>query len=177
MSAVVRGWLGFFALGAGLVHLALVIGSPLPVGIALVLIGAAEFVWGVFAFAAPALPLARIARVAALVPTLGWVVVLVVGAASSAGAIGGLRVLPMLVASLLDLAIAIGITWILRRDPARAAVPLRPGRYLLALGAGALVVAALTTPALAATEAGAAAIPHGPDGPFELILPGEHGGH
>ena len=100
-----------------------------------------------------------------------------VGAAGSAGAIGGLRVLPMLVASLLDLAIAIGITWILRRDPARAAVPLRPGRYLLALGAGALVVAALTTPALAATEAGAAAIPHGPDGPFELILPGEHGGH
>jgi hypothetical protein len=173
MNAVVRGWLGFFALGAGLVHLALVIGSPLVVGIPLLLVGAAEFAWGVFAFTAPAVPLARVARVAALVPILGWVVLLVLGG----GAIGGLRVLPLLVASLLDLAIAIGITWILRRDPARAAVPLRPARYLLSLGAGALVVAALTTPALAATEAGGAANPHGTDStdePFELNLPG-HG--
>ena len=177
MTAVVRGWLGFFALGAGLVHLALLIGSPLAVGIPLVVVGASEFAWGVFAFTRPDPPLPRIARIAALMPILGWVILLVIGAAASAGAIGGLRVLPMLVASLLDLAIAIGITWILRRDPARAAVPLRPGRYLVALGAGALVVAALTTPALAATEAGAAAIPHGTDGPLDLILPGTHGGH
>ncbi len=156
-------------------HLALVIGSPLAVGIPLVVIGAAEFAWGVFAFTAPALPLPRLARVAALVPILGWVALLVLG---GMGAIGGLRVLPMLVASLLDLAIAIGITWILRRDPARPPVPLRPGRYLLSLGAGALIVAALTTPALAATEAGDAAIPHGGDEePFVLNLPGGHGGH
>jgi hypothetical protein len=169
MSAVVRGWLGFFALGAGLVHLALVIGSPLAVGIPLLLVGAAEFVWGVFAFTLPELPLPRVARVAALVPILGWVVLLVfVGA----GAIGGIRVLPMLLASLLDLAIAIGITWMLRRDPARVESPLRPGRYLLGLGAGALVVAALTTPALAATEAGDVALPHGG---FDLDLPGSHG--
>lgn len=175
MNAVLRGWLGFFALGAGLVHLALVIGSPLAVGIPLVVIGAAEFAWGVFAFTAPALPLPRLARVAALVPILGWVAVLVLG---GIGAIGGLRVLPMLVASLLDLAIAIGITWILRRDPATPPVPLRPSRYLLSLGAGALVVAALTTPALAATEAGDAAIPHGGDDePFVLNLPGGHGSH
>lgn len=166
MSAVVRGWLGFSALGAGLLHLALVIGSSLAVGIPLVLIGAAEFAWGVFAFSAPALPLPRLARVAALVPILGWVALLVLG---GIGAIGGLRVLPMLVASLLDLAIAIGITWILRRDARTPPVPLRPGRYLLSLGAGALVVAALTTPALAATEAGDAAIPQ--------ILPGGHGSH
>ena len=169
MSAVVRGWLGFVALGAGLVHLALVIGSPLAVGIPLVLIGAAEFAWGVFAFTAPALPLPRVARVVALVPILGWAAVLVLG---GIGAIGGLRVLPMLVASLLDLAIAIGITWILRRDPATPPVPLRPGRYLLSLGAGALVVATLTTPALAATEAGEVAIPHG-----TFDLPGGHGSH
>jgi hypothetical protein len=152
------------------VHLALVIGSPIALGIPLVVVGAAEFAWGVFAFTAPALPLRRVARVAALVPILGWVVLLAVGAAGAAGAIGGLRVLPMLVASLLDLAIAIGITWILRRDPARADVPLRPGRYLLALGAGAIVVAALTTPALAATEAGDAALPNG-----GLDLPDGHG--
>jgi hypothetical protein len=174
VDAVLRGWLGFSALGAGLVHLALVIGSPLAVGIPLVMIGAAEFAWGVFAFTLPALPVPRVARVAPLVPILGWVAVLVLG---GIGAIGGLRVLPMLVASLLDLAIAIGITWMLRRDPATPAAPLRPGRYLLGLGAGALVVAALTTPALAATEAGDAAIPHGDDEPFVLNLPGGHGGH
>ena len=174
MDAVVRGWLGFLALGAGLVHLALVIGSTLALAIPLVVVGGAEFAWGVFAFTTPALPLARIARIAVIVPILGWVVLLVVGAAGSAGAIGGLRVLPMLVASLLDLAIAFGITWILRRDPGRAAARLRPGRYLLALGAGALVVAALTTPALAATEAGAAAVPHGTVEPSDIELPG-HG--
>ena len=176
MSAVVRGWLGFCALGAGLIHLALVIGSQPAVGVPLLAIGAAEFAWGVFAFTAPALPLPQIARAGALVPLLGWVIVLVVTGGS--GAIEGLRVLPMLVASLLDLAIAIGITGMLRRDPARPAVPLRPGRYVLALGAGALVVTALTMPALAATEAGFAAIPHDPgDEPFELILPGLHGSH
>jgi hypothetical protein len=167
MSAVVRGWLGFIALGAGLIHLALVIGSPPAIGIPLIVIGAAEFAWGVFAFTRPSLPLPRVARIAALVPILGWVAVLVV---PGAGAIGGIRVLPMLLASLLDLAIAIGITWILRRHPARAEAPLRPGRYILALGAGALVVAALTTPALAATEAGDAALPNG-----GLDLPGGHG--
>ena len=169
MSAVVRGWLGFIALGAGLVHLALVLGSAPVVGIPLVIIGAAEFAWGVFDFTLSALPLPRVARVAALVPILGWVVTLVF---AGAGAIGGVRVVPMLLASLLDLAIAIGITWMLRRDPAKTEAPLRPGRYLLALGAGALVVAALTTPALAATEAGDAALPNG-----GLDLPGGHGGH
>jgi hypothetical protein len=174
MSAVISGWLGFAALGAGLVHVALAIDSPPVLGIPLVVVGAAEFAWGVFAVTTPGVPLARTARVAALVPILGWAALLVVGAA---GAFEGLRVLPMLVASLLDLAIAVGITWILRRDPAQPVVPLRPGRYLLGLGAGALVITALTTLALAGTEAGAAAIPHGTDEPLELILPGTHGGH
>ncbi|MEO5920386.1 MAG: hypothetical protein ABIQ01_04505 [Pseudolysinimonas sp.] len=177
MRAVVRGWLGFVALGAGLLHLALVIGSPLLIAIPLIAIGAAEFAWGVFAFTAPALPLPRVAGVAALVPILGWVLLLAI-AGTGGGAIGGIRVLPLLVASLLDLAIAIGITWMLRRDPARPEAPLRPGRYLLALGAGALVVAALTTPALAATEAGDVALPHGTvDEPGDIDLPGGHGGH
>jgi hypothetical protein len=176
MTAVVRGWLGFCALGAGLIHLALAIGSQPAVGIPLLAIGAAESAWGVFAFTAPALPLPQVARAGALVPLLGWAVALVVTGGSAA--IEGLRVLPMLVASLLDLTIAIGITGMLRREPGRAAVPLRPGRFVVALGTGALVVTALTLAALAATEAGFAAIPHAPgEEPFELILPGMHGPH
>ncbi len=176
MNAVVRGWLGFCALGAGLIHLALAIGSQPAVGIPLLAIGVAEFAWGVFAFTAPALPLPQVARAGALVPLLGWAVALVVTGGSAA--VEGLRVLPMLVASLLDLTIAIGITGMLRRDPAPSAVPLRPVRFVVTLGAGAVVVAALTLPALAATDAGFAAIPHEPgDEPFELILPGMHGSH
>jgi hypothetical protein len=171
MTAVARAWLGFFALGAGLIHLALVIGSPLAIGIPLLVVGIAEFVWGVFAFTSPRVPLARVARVAALVPILGWVALLVLAGAAG---LPDVRVLPMLVASLLDIAVAATITALLRQDPARDPRPLRSGTYLLALGAGALVVAALTTPALAATEAGDLAQPHGD---YEPHLPDGHPGH
>ncbi len=165
MDAVVRAWLGFLALGAGLIHLALVIGSPLPVAVPLLILGVAEFGWGVFAFTAPRIPVPRTARIAALVPILGWVVVILLGGGTGLG----LRTLPMLVASLFDLAVAIGITAVLRR-PAREPRPIGAGRYLVSLGIGALVVAALTTPALAATEAGEYAVPHGE-------LPGTHPSH
>jgi hypothetical protein len=105
--------------------------------------------------------------VAVLVPILGWAVTLVF---ARRGRIGGIRVLPMLVASLLDLVIAIGITWILRRDPARPEPPLRPGRYLLSSARAPSCVTALTLPALAATGGGDAALPNG-----GLDLPGVHG--
>ena len=171
MTAVARGWLGFFALGAGLIHLALVIGSPLPIGIPLLVVGIAEFVWGVVAVTSPEVPLPRTARIAALAPILGWVALLILAGAAGLPAV---RVLPMLVASLLDVAVAVTITAVLRRDPAREPRPLRSGPYLLALGAGALVVAALAIPALAATEVGDLAQPHGE---YEPGLPGGHPGH
>jgi hypothetical protein len=166
MTAVIRAWLGFLALGAGLIHLALVIGSPPVIGMPLLLIGIAEFTWGVFALTAAALPLPRVARIAAVVPLLFWVLVLLLAAGN---ALPGLRALPMLVASLLDLGIAVALTAVLRRSGRTDPAPLRPGRYLLAVGAGALVVAALTAPALAATGA----LPGGTD----LDLPGDHGIH
>jgi hypothetical protein len=174
VNAVVRAWLGFFALGAGLIHLALVIGSPLVVGIPLLLAGVAEFAWGVFAFTASAVPFPRAARIAAVVPILLWVALLVL---AGANAVPGVRVLPMLAASMLDLAIAIAITVVLRRAD-RGSRPIASGRYLIALGIGALVVAAVTTPALAATEAGDVAVPHGTsETPYELDLPDEPHGH
>jgi hypothetical protein len=170
MTAVARGWLGFFALGAGLIHLALVIGSPLPIGIPLLVVGIAEFVWGIVALTSPEVPFARVARGAALAPILGWVALLVLAGAAG---LSGVRVLPMLVASLLDVAVAVTITAVLRRDPAHKPRPLRPGPYLLALGAGAVVVAALTIPALAATEVGDLA----QHGGYESNLPPGHPGH
>jgi hypothetical protein len=163
VRAVVTGWLGFCALGAGLIHLALVIGTPLLFGMPLLLIGLAEIVWGVFALTAPALPVPRIARIAAVVPLLFWVVVLLVDSGSP---LPGAGVLPMLLSGLLDLAIAIGITAMLRRRAATDPPPLRPASHLLALGGGALVVAAVTISALAASGA----LPTG----ITLDLPG-HG--
>jgi hypothetical protein len=171
VDVVVKAWLGFAALGAGLIHLALVIGSPLPLALPLLAVGIAEFGWGVIAFTATRLPLARVVRVAVLVPILGWAALLLLG--GSAG-IPGVRVLPMLAASLLDLAVAIAITFVLRRRDAAPASPMRSGAYLLALAAGAVVVAALTTPALAATEVGGAGGGDG-SGPGQSHDPAGHG--
>ena len=172
MNAVVKAWLGFFALGVGLIHLALVIGSPVALGIPLLVIGIAEFGWGVFTFTAPQVPLARAARVAALVPILGWVALLLL---SGSAGVPAVRVLPMLAASVLDLAVAIATTYVLRRRGAPPAPPMRPGAYLLALGAGALVVAALTLPALVATEVGDLPRPGGQNGPAPVDGTDGHG--
>lgn len=177
MSAVLRTWLGFLALGAGLLHFALVIGSPLPVALVLLLVGAAEFVWGVIAFVRPTPPLPMLARSGALVPVIGWALLLVVAGADSFGPLTSTaQLFPMLIASLFDLLIALGLTALLRRAAAARAAnvsfdagpdaasastsfdapPAHAGQYLAAVFAGALVIAALTTPALAATEAGQA---------------------
>jgi hypothetical protein len=145
---VVKSWLGFCALGAGLIHVALGIDSPPVFGVPLLLMGIAEVAWGVFALTAAALPLPRVTRVAAMVPLLFWVVVLIIGTGSP---LPGVRVVPMLVATLLDLTIAVAITAMLRRRSAAGDRALPPARSLLALAGGALVVAALTVPALVTT--------------------------
>lgn len=163
MNAVVRTWLGFAALGAGLIHLALAVDAPVPLAVVLVVFGLAEFAWGIMAFTTDATPYPQAARIATLVPVIVWALALVSGLAFA----GAVRVFPMLAASVLDLAIAIGVTLILRRRSDAAGAEPRPSRtlsapaYLAAMFAGALVVGVVTTPALAATEAGDAAAPHG----------------
>ena len=149
--SVLRSWLGFLAIGAGLVHVALAVGSPAPVAGALLLVGAAEFGWGALAIARPTPPVPRLARAVAFVPVIGWTLLLVVAGADSLGPLtSSTQLLPMLVASLFDLLVAGGLTAMLRRATATA----HPGRRLVAVIVGALVIAAITAPALAATEAG-----------------------
>jgi hypothetical protein len=198
VSAVLRTWLGFLALGAGLLHFALVIGSPLPVALVLLLIGAAEFVWGVIAFVRPTSPLPMLARSGALVPVIGWVLLLLVAGADSFGPLtSAAQLFPMLVASLFDLLIALGLTVLLRRAAARRAAtvpsaaepdaasapssfdapPAHAGRYLAAVFAGALVIAALATPALAATEAGQSGRAPGTTGTVTFDFGGHAHGH
>jgi hypothetical protein len=122
-------------------------------------VGAAEFVWGAFTIARPTPPVPQFARAAAFAPVIGWALLLVIAGADSLGPLtSSTRLLPMLVASLFDLLVAGGLTAMLRRAaaPSRPAADSAPltGRRLVAVIVGALLIAAITAPALAATEAG-----------------------
>lgn len=150
MSIITRTWLAFAAIGAGLIHVALSVGMPWAVAVPLAVIGAAEFGWGVIVFARPTVVMPRIALVGALVPIVLWAVLLVTSSVPA-----GLGLLPLAIASVLGLVVAVLLARHLRRD-ADAPAPAPPGivRYLVGVVAGGLVVAALAAPALAATNVG-----------------------
>lgn len=180
MSTITRSWLAFAAIGAGLIHVALVIGSPLPLGIVLAVLGLTEFGWGVLTFARDSVAFPRVALVVALVPVLAWGLLLVTSSVAEMPAIAAsFGFLPLAIASLFELFAASVLGMHLRRVTAGGTAPRTPGvaRYLLGIAAGGLVVAALTTPALAATSAGDAAQPHGDVPEYELILPEHETGH
>lgn len=140
-TAVTRSALGFSALGAGLLHLALAVGEPPWLATVLAVVGGVEFLWGVLAVSRPGVPLPRAAIAGALVPPAAWIVLLLAGAA-------GPRPFPMLAATALDLAVAVMLAIGVRR--AARAEPRHPALGIVIAG---LVVAALTVPALIATEA------------------------
>ncbi|MEP6479831.1 MAG: hypothetical protein ABJB03_10600, partial [Rhodoglobus sp.] len=79
MSTITKTWLAFAGIGTGLIHLALVIGAPLPAGIVLALIGAIEFGWGVFTFAREKVAAPRVVLAGALVPLLLWGLLIATG--------------------------------------------------------------------------------------------------
>ena len=156
MSPVTRSWLAFAAIGAALIHFALVIAAPVPFAVGLALLGIVELLWGVACLSRDRLLVPRIARTAALVPALLWAVLLLISAAlASPDLATPLAFVPMGTATGFELVIAVVIS-IRLRSP--RAVPVRGGtRTLVGIVAGALVVAALTAPALAFTQAGGAA--------------------
>ncbi|MGV8912147.1 MAG: hypothetical protein ACOH14_05960 [Rhodoglobus sp.] len=165
MSVITRTWIAFAAVGTGLIHVALVIGSPLALAIPLGLLGIVEFGWGVFAFTRDRLPTPRAAMVVAVAPLIVWG--LLIAAASTLG-VAALAtvfdVVPWGIAAIFQLFVAGALARGLRRErEGKRTAPSAPGaaRYLTALMVGALAVSALTTPALAATEAGIYAQPHG----------------
>ncbi|HWR86409.1 MAG TPA: hypothetical protein VN200_10480 [Rhodoglobus sp.] len=158
MSPITRTWVAFAAVGTGLIHVALVLGSPLPLGIALAVLGLAEFFWGVLTFARDAPPAPRIALAVAVVPLVALGLFTVVAVAGGFTIPSGF-LLPLGLATLLEVAAAALLGRALRTSGPAPAPGV--GRYLIALFAGAVVVGAITTPALAATTAGANAVPHG----------------
>lgn len=169
-EALVRQWAALGALGLGLVacgtgagHLA----HDLAVGAALTALGLTALGWGVVALRGPT-PAPRAAAGAAL--AAGPAVLLsapLTGTATTAAEAAAL-VLALATAILLALGVrAAGTAGPHRRAPGG---PAQAG----VLAAGALLVALVTVPGLAATEAGAHAVPHGSHG-----LPAEsgHAGH
>jgi hypothetical protein len=148
------------ALGLGLLAAALgaehVAAHPL-VGVPLVALAAAALTWSVLALRGPVPGVAG--TVAALLVTGPAVLLspLPAGLAEAAGA---------------TLALGAAITLALGVRLGHARHAPRPWGQLGALALAALLVATITVPGLAATEAGARAVPHGSHG-----LPAEHAHH
>jgi hypothetical protein len=92
----------------------------------------------------------------------------------SPGFAAPLPFLPLAIATVFELFVAAVLGAHLRRSVEPVAPP-SAGRYLAGLLAGSLAVAALTTPALAATASGEVAQPHGEH--TGLVIDGEHGLH
>lgn len=173
MSQITRCWLSFAAIGSGIVHLALVISSPFFLGIPLLLLGLAELCWAVAVLAKDRLPLPRVAQIGATAPLILWSLLVVTATLlGSPGIASPLRFTPMAIAAVFELFIAGALSVHLRRhsdamaDDAADDAAAKPrtasaGRYLAAVFIGGLLVGALTTPALAATQAGTVALEHG----------------
>jgi hypothetical protein len=168
-SADAPPWAAIAAWGGGLIQLALGAGAITgageglavrAAGILLAAIGAAAIGWG-------AVTLAR-GRVA--VPRLGIAGSLAgIVAAATAMALDPTRTSVFAVAATTALlvVVALGCARALRAVPGRTTDAGHP--RLLGLVVAAVVVAAVVTPALAATEAGQHAVPHG-----EMSEPGHH---
>lgn len=194
-SSVGRAWPPLAALGAGLIHLAVAASAPAVLAVLLAVIGIAEVVWGVAVLRAGQPVLVRLALVVSSASSALWVAVAfsltAVGAAEPAASV---PLLPLGAATVFTLSVAIICARSLRRADAAAAVtastgsasstaqtsPAAPGaggsgwRFVGAFAASAALVSAIATPALAATEAGQYAHPHGEHG-VELVVPGhEH---
>jgi hypothetical protein len=201
-SSAGRAWPPLAALGAGLIHLAVAASAPAVLAVLLAGLGIAEVAWGIAVLRAGHPVLLRLALVASSASSALWVAVgfslVAVGAAAPAVSV---PLLPLLAASVFTLSVAVICARMLRRadavatvtastgsTPSALASPRGPGaagtasaaggsggwRFVGAFAASAALVSAIATPALAATEAGQYAHPHGEHG-IELVVPGhEH---
>ena len=166
LANLTRSWPAFAALGAGLVLIAVgagAVGVPtwgIAAAAALVGSGIAALGWAVAALRAGRVPAPGAALSAALVLIAASGALIASGAAPAAG----IAVLPLLAADLFVLVVAVGAAGAVRSRQADAAgrrvgSPRRSSAIGMVIGAA--LVAALATPALAATEAGEVAVPHG----------------
>ncbi len=164
LGRLVQSWPMLGSIGAGLVLTALAAGAEIIVGAVLAGCGIAALGWGVLALRAGR-PVAPRATIGASVALLVASAALAAGGTSTGQAIPPL---PLFAADLMVAIVALGAAAELRSRRQHRASPERdrtPGsiRNLRVTGllAGAALVTALATPALAATDAGDTAVPHG----------------
>lgn len=181
--AMTRSWPMLGGLGAGLVLAALGAGAGGAPRVVLAGLGVAALGWGVLSLRADRMLAPRGVLAVA-------VAALAVGAGAVAGgAMADVAGLPLAAASAFVAWVALAAALAVRARRAAPATPeaLRVGdraepvsrdgvdarRSLAGLAMGALLVSALATPALAATEAGELAVPHGEHGtaPADDIRP------
>jgi len=167
-SDVARCWAGFASLGAGLVHLAVVrehLAEWWLFGAFFIGIGVFQIVWAMLALARDRAPFPRaVAAVNAGVIAL-WVATRTVGlpVGPERGTPEAVGVADVVCAVLQAVVVVLLVAAV--RVPREERTPhLAAGARLALLGIGALAMAAVTTPALAATEAGEHAHPHGEHG-------------
>lgn len=170
LTRMTRTWPMLSALGGGLVLLAISAGSDaLGVGLVVGALGAASLVWSGLSLRAGRMLLPGVVLGVSLGVLLGAGVLAFSGAAAASGIAG----LPLVVAAVFALGTAVGGAIATRTRTRRGGAPARQVS-VIGLALGAMLVAGLATPALAATEAGDLAVPHGEHGTSEG---GAHGGH
>jgi hypothetical protein len=166
-TLITRSWLAFAAVGAGIIHLAMVFGSPLVFGALLLGLGLAEISWGVALLVRDRMVVPRLAQAGAIAPLMLWAMLVVAATLLGAPAIAApLLFLPMAIAAVFELFVCAVLSVLFRRlaradRPAPTRAPASAVRYLSAVLAAGILVGALTTPALAATQAGSVALEHG----------------
>lgn len=179
LVAMTRSWPMLGALGAGLVLAALAAGAGGAPQAVLAGLGVAALGWGVLSLRADRLLAPRAVLGVAVAALLAG------GGAVGSGAMTDVAGLPLAVASAFTASVALSAALAVRTRraaPARVEEPAkpapvrveepakpasrdpRPGRTLAGLAVGAALVSALATPALAATDAGERAVPHGQHG-------------
>jgi hypothetical protein len=178
--------MALIVLGAGLIHLAIAAGSPLGAAIGMAALGVAELGWGLIVLARGTVVFPTAALLGSLAPVVLWGLLATARVAGGESALTDFLPLgPLTAASLLNLAVALilAVDRRPRRTRTHAESSARPGRYLLGMVLGAMAVAGIVTPALAATNAGMYAVPHGEHGTpspgdnLKLPAGGTHSGH
>ena len=187
MTPLVRIWLAFSAIGAALIHLAVGASAPLVLGIILVGFGLTELGWGALVLIRSRLLAPGIVLGTSLGPVIVWAAAMSLHSSFGLPAEAvALPLFPMLIASLFNLFLA-GSLGVVRRRAA-SSEPVTPStavesdpqgwRFLTGLILAGFLVSGLTTPALAATDAGAHAVPHGSHAvPGLEFLDGGHAHH
>lgn len=169
--SAVLAWAAFTVAGAGLVELGLAAGhrTAHPVwGAVLTTLGLGQVAWALLCLARARAVAAGPTAFALVASAAAWSVAVAQGLVPDATA--ATRALTPADASLVTLQLvgALTLAALVRRERAGAAVTARstahPRWSLVGWAFGAVFAAALTTPGLAATEAGAQAVPHGTHG-------------